>query len=521
MSQTFVFEELDSDTREYLLAVRAGQGEGSPGVFAPTNASMAGCGCMAGPVVIGLTLLLTLTTWLDVVYKDPTRVAFLQTAGLVLGGWLVLAGIRSNAGRGSAKVAGHWVYVDSLHLYEAYREQVTVTPIDDVVEAKFTHNYNNGSYQNSVVSAQLGDGRVVSVTLNNEQRAEQMVVYLNYLAWARSPEGGDRAKYAPASLGGLARYVSVHDVEPKNNRDEIDLNEVELEITEVPEEPAREGRAAPKLLPYVLILAGGAAVFFLMRDVVNPPLRDDAIYEAVTKDPREPSSLRAYLMDERCTRHRQQVQHYLDQEYDRAIRVLQAGPQNENPRPDRQLRDGMVQVLESLKTADQPFVSLSVSERNARAGAAERVKAMRDNLVGQITVSESGAVSVAPHGIYGQLARLFPPVSPPGGGTWEVARAPVGVQLLAFAEKPEEAANAHFEVKYEFVQVGTSPNYWLEAEVEVRTNIDPQKGNTDPVARYEEKGKTLFPAGQFDQQLTALRDRLVHGLVGAPPKFGQ
>ena len=30
-------------------------------------------------------------------------------------------------------------------LYEAFREQVTVTPIDEVVDANYTHNYNNGN----------------------------------------------------------------------------------------------------------------------------------------------------------------------------------------------------------------------------------------------------------------------------------------------------------------------------------------------------------------------------------------
>src|SRR5262245_45214268 len=109
MSQTFVFEELDSGTREYLLAVRAAEGQGSPGVFAPTSSAMAGCGCIGGPIVIALTLALTLTTWVDVIYKDPTRVAFLQTAGLILGGWLLIAGIRAGASKGSSKVAGHWV----------------------------------------------------------------------------------------------------------------------------------------------------------------------------------------------------------------------------------------------------------------------------------------------------------------------------------------------------------------------------------------------------------------------------
>ena len=88
--------------------------------------------------------------------------------------WLLVAAMPRSA-RGSKSYAGHWVYVDALNLYEAYREQVTVTPIENVVEAQFTHNYNNGSYQNSIVRVQLDNGRA-SVTLNNEAKAEQIVV---------------------------------------------------------------------------------------------------------------------------------------------------------------------------------------------------------------------------------------------------------------------------------------------------------------------------------------------------------
>ena len=52
-----------------------------------------------GPIIILVTLLFTLTTWINVIYDDPVRVALLQTAGLVLGGWLLIAAIRSPAKR--------------------------------------------------------------------------------------------------------------------------------------------------------------------------------------------------------------------------------------------------------------------------------------------------------------------------------------------------------------------------------------------------------------------------------------
>src|SRR5262245_24212014 len=104
MSQTFVFEELDEGTREYLTAVRDAQGSGAPGVFAPASSSLAGCGCIAGPLIIIATLAFTLTTWIDVVYDDPARVALLQTAGILVGGWLLFAAIRAALGKGSRKM---------------------------------------------------------------------------------------------------------------------------------------------------------------------------------------------------------------------------------------------------------------------------------------------------------------------------------------------------------------------------------------------------------------------------------
>ena len=173
-----------------------------------------------------------------------------------------------------------------------------------------------------------------------------MVVYLNYLAWARG-EGGERAALPPASLGGLAKYVAKHDAEPKDAEGNINLNLVELDITEVPEAPTREGRAMPSILPYVFIILAGFGIFFVMSRFINPPLRDDAIYEAVNKEPREPWFLRLYLMDERNTRHRDEIFQQLGKEYDKAIGPLQ-NPQRQGD-PNLRSWDGRTpQVAEEL-----------------------------------------------------------------------------------------------------------------------------------------------------------------------------
>lgn len=514
MPQTFVFEELDHSTQDYLLAVRTAEGDGAPGVFAPTSSSMVGCGCILGPIMIIGTLVLTLTNLIDVVYEDPVRVAFLQTAGLLIGGWLLFAAFRTKAGKNSPKMAGYWVYVDPLHLYEAYREQVTITRIDQAIEANFTHNYNNGTYQNSVVRIVLPEGATATVTLNNEQRAQQMVVFVNYLAWARGPDGGERAHLPPARLGALAKYFATHDIEPKDHEGNINFDLVSLTITTVPEEPKREGRAAPNILPYIIMLLAAIGIFFLMSQVINPPVRDAAIYEAVIKEPCEPWFLRLYLLDERNTAHRDRVLQRLGQEYDEAIAKLQQKPGDAN------LRKGMIELLQSLKGAAPPIVSLQVTElTGGPPGAETRVTKLRDGLVGKVMGQKVDAGAKEPDyflasgGIMEELAILMPPVTPPPGVTFPKPRTPRGIQMIEFAEKPAEAAHAHFEVTYTFTADPKDPNrYLLSATVEIRTDLDGK-----PVATYT-KPATLVGKDQVDAELTRLQDYLLAGLVGkAPP----
>jgi hypothetical protein len=503
MATTFVFEELDAGTHDYLTAVRDAEGEGAPGVFAPTSSIMAGCGLIGGGIIIAATLLLTLTDWVDMILRDPMRLAMLQTGGLLIGGWLLVAAMRSVGTGGSKSYAGHWVYVDALNLYEAYREQVTVTPIENVVEAQFTHNYNNGSYQNSVVRVQLDTG-TASVTLNNEAKAEQIVVFLNYLAWARGPEGGERVALPVAQLGGLARYVAEHDVEPKNHDDTLNLDLIHSELEDVPEEPVREGRAAPSILPYILLAVAGVGIFFAMWKVVNPPLRDEAMFKAVTTEPVEPMFLRAYLADERNTRHRDDITQRLNRFYDQAIFQVRRG----GGKPD--LSDGLAKLLESLKGPDQPTVSVLVMEKGVKAGdagAKDRVQKFRDDLVGGVEMKDNQMVNNG--GIIGELSNALPAVKHPDREViFTEPRYPVGSQLIDFVGKPDEAEHAHFEVVYEFVPV-EGGRYSLSVTVEFRTKID-----AAPVATYRPNLPGIFTEAEFDEQLKLLKTKLVKEMIG-------
>lgn len=496
MATTFNFEELDEATRDYLIAVRDAEGLGSPGVFVNTSDSLPGCGCIAGPIVIIATLLATLTTWFGIIYDDPVGVALLQTGGLLLGGWLLMAKFRG--GQRSNKVAGTWVYVDPLFLYEAYREKVTLTPIEEVAEAHYTHNYNNGNYQNSVVNIDMGGRSAYAITIQNEARAEQMVVYLNYLAWARGSDGGDRANLPPATLGGLAKYVAKNDHEPLDAESNINLNLIELDITEVPEEPTRAGRATPAFFPYLVMIGFAGLCFLVMAFVVNPPLRDDAIFNAVMKAP-EPRMLRAYLVDTRNTAHRDQVTQRLSQFYDDPIMHVKSKG------GDERLRDGMAAVLASVRTADQPVVSIRVTEKGAPAGRAD-AKGSRE---GEIRTQFVNTIN-------NEFSRQLPwggPIPPPPGMTWSEQPPPVGQQLLAFIEAPEDAANVHFDVKYT-IEPGDFGAAKIVADVEIRSSIEDAK----PVgaSTVTVTGVTASELENPSVLAKRLSDALSKAMIGSP-----
>ncbi|MCI0702479.1 MAG: hypothetical protein L0241_15455 [Planctomycetia bacterium] len=493
MGTTFNFDELDQPTHDYLMAVRDSDGSGAPGVFVSSTDNLPGCGCIAGPIIIVVTLLATLTTWFGIIFDDPIRVAFLQTGFLVLGVWLFLAAFRGT-NKGGRKMAGCWVYADPLHLYQAFREQITITPIQDVHEANFTHNYNNGNYQNSVVNVSLSNNQAASVTLNNEARAEQMVVFLNYIAWARGPEGGARANYSPATLGALAKYVSRHDHEPLDADSNINLNLLELDIDHVPEAPMREGRALPSVFPYILLLIFGVSCFFIMKEL-NTVLRDDAIYDSVMKEPYvEPRYLRAYLLDERNTRHREAVTERLSKFYTMPIDHVTKNAQH------KPLGGGMVKVLESLQTTNQPVISIHFIEMESPLGKQ-----------GGKPARETKLRTLFADGVNHAFSAFMPAVQPPPGIVFTDPQ-PVGAQLIAFVAKPDDAQEVHFDISYA-IKSAEKNRYRIEAFVIIRADIEKPPVVTD---RFSVPG--TFTQAELDTvALTKFKEALIANLIGSAP----
>src|SRR5262245_12195001 len=162
MAQKYHLKELDEATQEYLLAVRDAEGDRMPGVFVPGKNYWPVVGVIVGPILIITVLIFTLGS-----LSDPVGTAMLQTAALMLGGWMIVAAIRVWVLQRGTNYLGHFTYADSARLYEASGTMVTITSLKKLLGANATDNYNEGAYQNTVIDLELardgGGGQTVTV----------------------------------------------------------------------------------------------------------------------------------------------------------------------------------------------------------------------------------------------------------------------------------------------------------------------------------------------------------------------
>jgi hypothetical protein len=186
--------------------------------------------------------------------------------------------------------------------------------------------------------------------------------------------------------------------------------------------------------------------------------------------------------------------------------ILHVTNKAQQPEP----RSGMLKILNSLREdVNQPIVSMQVTERsptNISKGAPERVKRLREGLVGG-----DGLLGRNRDGILDVFATISPSVSIPNV-TITPTPPPIGHQLIAFVEKPEEAKHAHFEITYDFKPINDDAGYLLSVNVAIRETPD-----GEPIAVF---AKDLSTYKDDEKELTKavddLRSNLVQWMVGIP-----
>jgi hypothetical protein len=415
MSEKFLFEELDAPSREYLLHARDRRGGGMPGVFVPKSNYLPGVGCFVGIAVLVCTAILAA----NLIEEEPLGVAMLETAGLLVGGWLVVYALRAWAAARSSREAGHFVFADAETLWECSGPTVAATDLHGVAEASSVEHFSKeGKYTHTAVTVRTSAG-TRQFNVQHEGRAQILVGFCNALAWLRSGGAGDapavaRHAAAPAPyrnlpapiMGGLARELAERGEMPRD----LSPDSLGLDVTDVPR-PKKEGQSSSAFLHFLFILfviTGVGAGSVLAFKELNVGWRDDAIWSYIGKiddhDQRAPW-LRAYLADERNIKHRDDARQMLRTIYAGAVNRIRGGfihNQNQfgnfnfppvpgpgipnllpaagaaNDRIDDQLLDGLEVVLRELAEQPLALVSVSVKEKGNRDGAAEREKEMME-----------------------------------------------------------------------------------------------------------------------------------------------
>lgn len=354
MTQNFQFEELDGETRAYLHQARETNGKGMPGIFTGKSNHLPLLGMLFGFGIIVFTLFVTFPPTLP-----PTKEALLQTAGFLLGGWMIIAAMRVWMSGKSGKYAGHFVYVDADYLYEGKGGAVHVTDLANMRSAKAVQNFNEGKYQDTSITVKVGHDRR-TFQVQNEERGRRITVFLNAVCYMR--DGGedgkddDLRKLSPEAMGAVAKEVARTGEFPAN----IGAAE-EPDVARVAR-PRKEGRRSIGILAMLITIVAGVLMFFGFR-AMNEPLRDEAIFSGIKLLPpkEQPPALRLYLANPDFVAHRDEAQKMLDAAYDSSVQANVKGT-------DDDMKKGMSEVVLSLKSKPQPVVSFVVAEEQAAGG---------------------------------------------------------------------------------------------------------------------------------------------------------
>ena len=354
MPTTFHFEELDHETRDYLHMAREQNGKGMPGIFCPKSNNLPVIGMIVGFVIIIATVIVTFPPTLP-----PTKEALLQTAGFLLGGWMIVAAMRVWMSGKSGKYGGHFIYADPDNLYVGKGGVVEITDLYELRDAKAVQNFNEGKYTGTDITLKVGKRRT-TVHVKDEERGRRLTVYLNAVCYMR--DGGedgkdeDLRKLSSEAMGVIAKEVAKTGEFPSNIR-----RAEEAEVTRVAR-PKKDGRRSLGIFAILATILVGVGLFFSFR-AINPPLRDHAVFSQIKSldAKQQPYALRVYLMNPDFTAHRDEAQRMLDGHYDNAVR-------NHINGSDADLKKAMSDVVLALKNKPQPVISFVCAEEQAPPG---------------------------------------------------------------------------------------------------------------------------------------------------------
>ncbi len=352
MLRTIAYTQLDPDTKAYLRAVRQAHGKSMPGVYDAGKDSRAGIAFFIGLVVVPLFLWLGYST-----NKAPWAMALIQTAGVMLGGWLIVYAVRRWTA-GTDRYAGKFVYFDPEHVFVGKGEDLDYARLDEETAAE-----PDGE---AAVKLRTEAG-VFSVPVPSRSTALYVADYYDALGHLRRGAAeGWWANVSGAELGAIARFMVV------NERVPIDMSEVTLEVDHLPDE-VRPARGKPSgLLRYLVILLVGGAVFAGFT-FTNKPLHDEAAFAGANQT--SPADLRHYISDENTEAHHAEAKQKLKDLYAAKRKELVA-----RPTPEADVRDAFLTLFDSLDGPEPPAVSIQVTDASGNPTGTSWANTLRTRL---------------------------------------------------------------------------------------------------------------------------------------------
>jgi hypothetical protein len=454
MTDKYRLEELDHETRDYLRVAREQDGRGLPGFYVGQTDVGPVAGIIAGFVVIVITVLITFPPT-----DPPAKEAMLQTAGFLLGGWLILAAFRVWAAGKFGRYAGHFVYADPNFLYDANGSTLNVTELADLREAKAIPNFNDGKYKNTAITLNLKDERR-TVTVDDEDGGRRLAIFLKTIAYMRGggEDGKDETlrKLSPEAMGAVAKMVAMTGEFPADPARAEEGNAIRVPG------PRRDGRRSSGILGMGLVALIGAGMFlgFLAMDY---PVRDETVFAQIESLPpnEQPPALRLYLTNDKFTAHRDEAKRLLDQRYEAGV----AANINGN---NADMKRGLSEVVLALK--DKPTGALSLR-----------------------TVEE-----ISPNGLRGAAESRQKSVGEKLADKWGIT---IGDELVVFAVLEDAELPANIDLRWKFTDSGA-----ITYTITYRKSPD-----EEPVAT----ATGTVPAGTDpDRTLDAMCDQVLSGSIG-------
>jgi hypothetical protein len=339
MLETIQYQQLNEDAKKYLLQVRQSNGVGSPGIFVKQSYNRP-----AWALVLGLSIIPFTLIWAYNVPKAPGATAALQTAGLLLGGWLILYAFRRWLASPNV-FGGKFLYFDPDHVYVGEGENLKLAYLGEDPEVEpFGQNQVRFATEDSQFA----------VTVPSQFTAQLVSDYYQALNWVRTRQEGKWADLPLAEAGAVAKYLAELDEEPPS------VAETNLTIEELPEEVRAEGRAKSGALMLLLIVGAGVGLFAFFS-ATNAPIQDAIAFSDAEKG--GATGMRDYLLNDRNTRYRDQVTTKLKKLYDAPIAQVQGVQEPPAGKGDKELKGGMVKLLESLSGPEIPAISIRVTDK--------------------------------------------------------------------------------------------------------------------------------------------------------------